>query len=62
MSSWIGTSDNLPISASQLQSVLGHVQLPALAATADMLQQGLAAASPQVIDRLSPTGTLPTSR
>ena len=66
MSSRIGTGDDLPISASQLQSVLGKVQLSASTATAgistDMRQQGLAAALPQVKDRLSPTGTLPTSR
>ena len=65
VSSWIGTGANLPISAEQIQSVLGNEQVKAMAAKAgipiDMLQQGLATVLPQVIDKLTPNGQLPKS-
>ena len=62
--SWVSTGGNLPISAEQIQSILGHGPLadlaqkmgidPAQAAT--QLSQLL----PQVIDKLTPNGQVPT--
>lgn len=63
VASWIGTGQNLPVSAEQIQSVLGsglvqqlaaRVGLPPEAATA-LLAQIL----PQAVDRLTPEGTVP---
>lgn len=63
VASWIGTGQNLPVSAEQIQSVLGSglvqqlaagVGLPPEAATA-LLAQIL----PQAVDRLTPEGTVP---
>ena len=62
VASWIGTGQNLPVSAEQIQSVLGsglvqqlaaRVGLPPEAATA-LLAQIL----PQAVDRLMPAGVL----
>ncbi len=61
--SWIGSGRNLPVSADQLQSVLGHEQLGAVAATLGLSQHDaaskLAQALPGVVDNLTPSGTLP---
>lgn len=63
VASWIGTGQNIPVSAEQIQSVLGsglvqqlaaRVGLPPEAATA-LLAQIL----PQAVDRLTPEGTVP---
>lgn len=61
--SWVGTGQNLPISAEQLQSVLGNGQLQALAqqfgfSPRDLSGQ-LAQLLPQVIDKLTPGGNVP---
>ena len=65
MASWIGTGENLPISAQQLQSVLGNEQVRAIAQklgiSGDAAASGLASVLPQVIDKLTPTGTVPES-
>ena len=61
--SWIGTGGNLPISAEQLQSVLGSDTVADIANqlglppgdTADRLTQML----PYVLDKLTPQGRLP---
>jgi uncharacterized protein YidB (DUF937 family) len=61
--SWVSTGQNLPISAEQLQSVLGSGQIQAMAGklgfssadTAQLLSQLL----PQVVDRLTPDGEVP---
>lgn len=62
-SSWVGTGQNLPISADQLQSVLGSEQLQSLAASLGLSQQEastqLADVLPQVVDRMTPGGSLP---
>ncbi len=65
VSSWIGTGQNLPISADQLQSVLGSEQVQMIAqklgiSTADAGSH-LASLLPQIIDGLSPNGRLPQS-
>ncbi|HEY3286272.1 MAG TPA: YidB family protein [Gemmatimonadaceae bacterium] len=65
ISSWISTGQNLPITGDQLQSVLGSAKVQELAEKAgvspDMLQTGLATLLPNVIDKLTPDGKLPTS-
>ena len=65
VSSWVGTGANLPISAEQIQSVLGNEQLQALATRAGLpvsvVQQALAAALPHAIDAATPNGTLPST-
>lgn len=63
--SWISTGSNLPISAEQLQQVLGNEQIGQIAqrlglpsgAVADQLSQVL----PEVVDKLTPAGELPAS-
>jgi uncharacterized protein YidB (DUF937 family) len=61
--SWVSTGQNLPISAEQIQSVLGNEQLQSLAAQAGLdtgqLSGQLAQLLPQVVDRLTPDGTVP---
>ena len=61
--SWVGTGQNLPISAEQLQSVLGGDQIGALAQQAGLSQGDLmgrlAQRLPQVVDQHTPDGQLP---
>jgi len=61
--SWIGTGQNQPISAGQIQQVLGSQQFARLAAqaglTPDATGSMLASLLPTVIDRLTPDGQLP---
>ena len=63
VSSWIGTSQNQPVSGDQLQAVLGSSQVAALAAkvgiSPDQAKTALSQILPQVIDKLSPQGQLP---
>ena len=65
MSSWIGTGENLPISADQVKSVLGDERVAEFAAKAgispDVASSHLAEPLPNVIDKLSPDGNLPES-
>ena len=63
IASWIGTGQNLPISAEQIQSVLGSEQVQAIAqklgiSTGDA-SSGLASLLPQLIDKLTPNGQVP---
>jgi len=61
--SWIGTGQNLPISAQQLQQVLGSDMVKQLAARfgipVDQLSTVLAQVLPTAVDQASPKGTLP---
>ncbi len=61
--SWVGNGANLPVSAEQLQSVLGSDQLGSLAAALGFSPQDasaqLAEALPQVVDKLTPQGAVP---
>ena len=61
--SWVGTGQNLPISAAQIQQVLGSSMLGELAAKSGMHAPDAASALshllPQVVDKLSPAGSLP---
>ncbi|HEY6094194.1 MAG TPA: YidB family protein [Gallionellaceae bacterium] len=63
MASWISTGQNLPISAEQIQHVLGneHVQAVAqkLGISSTDAAQGLATMLPQIIDHLTPNGSVP---
>lgn len=63
VNSWVSTGQNLPISAEQIQSVLGGSTLQDLAAQFGMSNEqisgGLASLLPQVVDQLTPHGQLP---
>ena len=58
--SWVGTGSNLPISAEQIQSVLGNENLGALASKFGMSSEDISGRLsdllPQVVDRLTPNG------
>lgn len=61
--SWVGTGQNLPVSPEQLQQVLGSDLIGGLAQQLGLSPQqassGLADVLPQLVDRLTPQGTLP---
>ncbi|NTV68965.1 MAG: DUF937 domain-containing protein [Azonexaceae bacterium] len=61
--SWVSTGQNLPISAEQIQAVLGGGQLQNIAAqlgvSPDQASGSLADLLPQVVDKLTPNGQLP---
>ena len=63
VSSWVGTGENLPISAEQITSVLGSSHLQEMAQKiglpVDGLAEKLSGLLPQVVDQLSPTGSVP---
>jgi uncharacterized protein YidB (DUF937 family) len=63
VASWIGTGQNLPVSAEQIQSVLGSGVVQQLAARVGLSPEAasalLAQILPQAVDRLTPEGTLP---
>lgn len=65
VSSWVGTGANLPVSANQIQDVLGSDQLGALASkfglSPDQAGSQLADLLPGVIDQLTPNGQVPDS-
>ncbi len=65
LSSWIGTGQNLPISAEQIQQVLGHEQVAQIAEQAGISHEeastGLATLLPQIVDHLTPNGQVPQS-
>ena len=61
--SWVSTGQNLPISAEQIQSVLGNEQVRNLATQLgidpEQASSHLAQYLPQVIDKLTPAGNVP---
>jgi uncharacterized protein YidB (DUF937 family) len=63
--SWVSTGHNLPISAEQLQAVLGSRQLGQIAQqlglSHDEAATQLSRVLPQVVDHLTPNGQLPAS-
>ena len=63
VASWVSTGRNLPISAEQLQSVLGNAQVQAIAQKLGLstndVAQALAKVLPQTIDHLTPDGHVP---
>ena len=64
LQSWIGTGQNLPISADQVRSVLGDGMIGDLAKRSGISEaetsQALTGLLPQVIDKLTPDGTVPS--
>lgn len=62
--SWLGTGQNLPISGDQVKQVLGSGTVAELAKSAGIgesdASSALAGLLPQVIDKLSPGGNLPS--
>jgi uncharacterized protein YidB (DUF937 family) len=64
-SSWVGAGSNLPISASQISSVLGSGQLADIASKLGVSQGDasgqLANLLPQVVDKLTPGGEIDDS-
>jgi uncharacterized protein YidB (DUF937 family) len=63
VNSWVSTGQNLPISAEQLQSVLGGGRLQDIAAqlgvSPEQAAGSLADLLPQVVDKLTPNGRIP---
>jgi uncharacterized protein YidB (DUF937 family) len=63
VSSWIGTGQNLPVSADQIHNALGSDQIHQIAKQAGVepahASEGLAALLPQLIDKLTPHGSVP---
>jgi uncharacterized protein YidB (DUF937 family) len=61
--SWVGPGANKPITADQAQQLLTPEQLAQLSAQsglpADQVSQGVAAVLPDVVNTLTPDGTLP---
>lgn len=61
--SWVSTGQNLPISADQIQSALGSGPLQNIAnqlgLNTDQVSGQLAELLPQVVDKLTPDGTVP---
>ena len=65
VNSWISTGRNLPISAEQIQSVLGNPQIQALAAKAgispEMASRAISQILPHLVDRATPNGEMPAA-
>ncbi|MCU0626889.1 MAG: YidB family protein [Gemmatimonadaceae bacterium] len=63
--SWVGTGQNLPISAEQLQKVLGNEHVASLAAKFGIdpseAAGKLSALLPGLVDKLTPEGKLPAT-
>ena len=63
VNSWVSTGHNLPISAEQIQAVLGGGKLQEIAAqlgvSTEQASGGLADLLPQLVDKLPPNGQLP---
>jgi uncharacterized protein YidB (DUF937 family) len=63
--SWVGTGQNLPITADQIHQVLGSGAVQELAQKAGLsvpeLTQKLAQLLPQAIDKMTPAGVVPKS-
>jgi uncharacterized protein YidB (DUF937 family) len=66
LESWVGSGKNLPISAAQVEQVFGDGTLGDLAAKAGLDKARTASALsgllPQVIDKLSPQGAMPSGK
>ena len=65
VSSWVGTGENLPISGQQIQEVLGNGRIQQMAeklgTSSEEVSGGLASLLPQMIDKLTPDGSVPES-
>jgi uncharacterized protein YidB (DUF937 family) len=65
MSSWISTGENLPVSGEQIQHALGGNLIRQIAeqlgSSKSEVSGSLSNLLPQIIDKLTPNGTLPDS-
>jgi uncharacterized protein YidB (DUF937 family) len=65
VASWIGTGQNMPVTADQIVQVIGNDRLQSIAQkfglSPQTLSSGLAEMLPHVIDHLSPNGQLPAN-
>jgi uncharacterized protein YidB (DUF937 family) len=65
VSSWVGPGENLPISGQQIQEVLGSGRIQQMAeklgTSSEEVSGGLASLLPQLIDKLTPDGSVPES-
>jgi uncharacterized protein YidB (DUF937 family) len=63
VSSWIGTGQNLPISAEQIQGVLNNEHVKAFAAKSgispEVASAKIAELLPAIVDKLTPNGQVP---
>ena len=63
--SWVGTGANAPVSGAQLEKVLGHDALAAVAPQAGVapaqVQDGLASVLPEIVNQLTPGGSMPAN-
>lgn len=63
--SWIGTGANAPVTAGQLERVLGHDAVAAVASQAGVSTQqaagGLASVLPELVNQLTPGGSVPAN-
>ena len=63
VNSWIGTGPNQPITAQQLQQVIGSERVQQLATkigiSPDQVMTGLTGLLPMIVDKLTPKGQLP---
>jgi len=63
--SWVGTGANLPVSAEQIQKVLGSQAVSDMAAKFGLNPQELASriaqVLPQTVDKMTPGGVLPNT-
>lgn len=61
--SWVSTGDNLPISAEQIQQVIGNGKLAEMAEkfgiSSEDISAQLAQHLPNIIDKLTPNGSVP---
>lgn len=65
VASWVGKGENQPVSGDQINNALGADNVKAIAAQAGVEPEhastGLAQLLPQIIDQLTPNGTVPQS-
>jgi DNA uptake protein ComE-like DNA-binding protein/uncharacterized protein YidB (DUF937 family) len=65
VNSWVATGKNLPISSEQIQKVLGNETLKNMAAkfgtTPEAIAQQVSQHLPTIIDKITPSGGLPTT-
>jgi uncharacterized protein YidB (DUF937 family) len=65
VASWIGTGQNMPVTADQIVQVIGNDRLQSIAQkfglSPQTLSSGLAEMLPHVIDHLSPNGQQPAN-
>jgi len=63
VASWVGTGENMPMQATDVQQALGNEQVEALAQQAgipaDLASSGLASMLPDIINQLTPNGQVP---